>query len=58
MKRLFLQKSIGLFAVIVILLVGFFVLAVMDESYRPAFADLAKVGIGGYLAMLIPTSNS
>ena len=47
----------NLFAVIVILLAGFFALAILDESYRPAFADLAKVGIGGYLAMLIPGSR-
>ena len=51
------SKSVSLFVLVLILLVGFLGLAIVDESYRPAFADLAKVGIGGYLAMLIPGSR-
>ncbi|MEN9216484.1 MAG: hypothetical protein Q6K90_04065 [Gloeomargarita sp. HHBFW_bins_162] len=33
---------------------GSLTLAVLDPSYRPFFADLAKVGLGGYLGQLIP----
>jgi hypothetical protein len=29
-------------------------LAIRDEKYRAAFADLAKIGVGGYLAQIIP----
>ena len=42
-------------ALIVILLVlGALTLAVIDESTRGAFTDLAKVGLGGYIALLKP----
>ncbi|NJN12182.1 MAG: hypothetical protein HC815_31170 [Richelia sp. RM1_1_1] len=50
-------SSKTLSVLVIILLIGFLTLAILDESYRPAFADLAKVGIGGYLAMLIPWSR-
>lgn len=47
----------GVFAVVMCLLAGFFTLAVVDPVYRQPFADLAKVAVGGYLAMLLPPSN-
>jgi hypothetical protein len=40
--------------VILALLGGSIYLAVQHEEYRPNFADLAKVGLGGYLGQLIP----
>ncbi len=36
------------------LLTGATILAVSDPSFRPAYADLAKIGLGGYLAQLLP----
>lgn len=49
------MKNFSTRSVIAILLViGFFVLAVLDEQFRPGFAGLANVGIGGYLGQLIP----
>jgi len=40
--------------VVLALLAGATVLAVKDPSFRPAYADLAKIGLGGYLAQLLP----
>lgn len=40
--------------VILSLLGGSIYLAIKYEEYRPQFADLAKVGLGGYLGQLIP----
>ena len=40
--------------VVLVLVLGSFILAVIDRDYRVAFADLAKIGVGGYLAQIIP----
>lgn len=40
--------------VILGLLAGSLYLAIRYEEYRSQFADLAKVGLGGYLGQLIP----
>jgi hypothetical protein len=40
--------------VVLILVVGSLLLAVMDANFRPAFADLAKVGVAGYLGWMMP----
>jgi hypothetical protein len=40
--------------VILGLLGGSMYLAIKHEEYRSQFADLAKVGLGGYLGQLIP----
>lgn len=40
--------------VIIGLLFGATTLAVMDEKFRPAYGDLAKIGLGGYLGQLLP----
>lgn len=40
--------------VIIGLLLGCTWLAVADEKFRPSYADLAKIGLGGYLAQLVP----
>jgi hypothetical protein len=47
-------KSTGLSVIVAILLLGFLAISVIDAQYRSAFADLAKVSVGGYLAVLIP----
>lgn len=36
------------------LLAGATTLAILDADFRPAYADLAKIGLGGYLAQLVP----
>jgi hypothetical protein len=41
-------------AVIVILVCGSLVIAVLDPSSRPAFIDLAKVAVAGYLGWMVP----
>lgn len=42
-------------SVLVILLVsGALGLAIVDRQYRPSFANLAEIGLAGYLAQLIP----
>lgn len=40
--------------IVILLVIGTFILAVQDEKVRSAFGDLAKIGVGGYLAQLIP----
>jgi hypothetical protein len=40
--------------VVIVLVLGGFGLAIVDPSFRPAFADLAKFGIGGYLGQMLP----
>jgi hypothetical protein len=39
---------------VLILAVGLLVLAVIDPSTRPAFADLTKVAVGAYIGLLMP----
>jgi hypothetical protein len=36
------------------LVFGAFGLAIADPNFRTSFADLAKVGIGGYLGQMMP----
>lgn len=43
--------------IVLLLVVGTFILAVQDENVRSAFGDLAKIGVGGYLAQLIPANK-
>lgn len=40
--------------VVLVLVGGVFYLSIIDKSVREAFADLAKIGIGGYLGQLVP----
>jgi hypothetical protein len=44
--------------VILVLLGGSVYLAVVDESYRSPFADLCKIGLGGYLGQLVPRGKN
>lgn len=43
---------------ILLLILGAFVLALIDRENRAAFADLAKVGLAGYVGMQIPAERS
>lgn len=52
MKRISTRSIIAILCVI-----GFFVLAVIDPNYRPGFAGLANIGVGGYLGQLIPKQS-
>lgn len=38
--------------VVMVLVIGSFALAVVDEGFRPAFADLAKVTMAAYLGSM------
>lgn len=53
-KSVFPLKEGLLTVVVLILVIGSLVLAVMDAQLRPAFADLAKVGVAGYLGWMMP----
>lgn len=49
----------GILAPVVLLLVmGSLAIAIIDESSRPAFTDLAKVGVGGYIGLMMPRRES
>jgi len=54
MKHLSKYEILGL--VVFVLAVGSLVLAVIDSSTRPAFADLTKVAVGAYIGLLMPKS--
>jgi hypothetical protein len=41
-------------AVVALLMGGSMFLAVVDKDYRASFADLAKVGLGGYVGWMMP----
>ena len=43
---------------ILILVSGSLLLALIDESNRPLFADLSKVCIGAYIGRSLPKSKS
>jgi hypothetical protein len=51
-------KDIVLAAVVSTLVGGSLALAIIDENYRSTFVDLAKVGVGGYIGLTIPKSQS
>lgn len=51
-------KDVVLAGVVSILVFGSLTLAIIDEQYRSNFVDLAKVGIGGYIGLTIPKSQS
>lgn len=48
-------QGLSVRSVLVMMLVaGGFSIAVMDADFREAFADIAKIGIAGYLGQLSP----
>lgn len=44
--------------IVLSLVVGSFILALIDKNIRITFADLAKVGVGGYIALMVPPGNN
>lgn len=41
--------------VVLALIIGSFYLALVDKNARSTFLDLAKVGVGGYIALMVPS---
>lgn len=52
-----LNKNDILSIVVLSLVVGSFALAWVDKDIRVTFADLAKVGVGGYIALMVPSDR-
>ena len=50
----FLKRITVRSVVVVSLVFGALTIAIADPTFRPAFADLAKFGIGGYLGQMLP----
>jgi predicted CDP-diglyceride synthetase/phosphatidate cytidylyltransferase len=58
-KGSFSQTREGLLlTVVLILIVGSLTLAVLDVNYRQAFADLAKIGISGFIGWMAPKNQA
>lgn len=55
MRRL--NKNDILSIVVLSLVAGSFALAWVDKDIRVTFADLAKVGVGGYIALMVPAGS-
>ena len=51
-------KDLVLAGVMSTLVGGILAIAIIDKDYRPAFIDLAQVGVGGYIGLTIPKSKS
>jgi hypothetical protein len=47
-------RELLLLAVVLILILGALTLAVIDANYRDSFADLAKIGISGFIGWMAP----
>lgn len=47
-----------LLAVVLILILGSLTLAMIDTNYRDSFADLAKIGISGFIGWMAPKNPS
>lgn len=43
--------------VVLIFVLGALIIAAIDPSFRPSYAHLADVAIGGYLGQLVPQSK-
>jgi hypothetical protein len=56
-KQLPLLKEGLLTLLILVLVAGALGLAIIDANSRPAFIDLAKVGMAGYLGWMMPRSS-
>lgn len=54
LSKIFPSKEKVLAMVLLFLVGGSLLLAVIDETTRPAFTDLTKVALGGYMGLLIP----
>jgi hypothetical protein len=51
------SKELILAAIVLLLVTGSLILAVIDDNYRDAFADLTKVALGAYIGLLIPNRS-
>ncbi|NEO33188.1 MAG: hypothetical protein F6K36_22740 [Symploca sp. SIO3C6] len=51
------HKDSFLLIVLMMLVGGSLCLAIIDPCFRPAFADLAKVGISGFLGWMMPRNE-
>ncbi len=47
----------GRTAIALVLVAGTAILAIMDESFRPTFGEIAKLGLAGYLGQLVPRDS-
>jgi hypothetical protein len=56
-RRYHLESSPVVWLVI-LLVFGALVLAIIDKDTRTTFTDLAQVGLGGYIALLMPREDS
>jgi hypothetical protein len=52
------HKSDILPFVVLTLVIGSLILAVIDQNSRATFADLAKVGVGGYIGLMKPSNRT
>lgn len=47
----------GRTAIALVIVTGTVVLAIVDESFRPTFGEIAKLVLAGYLGQLVPRSR-
>lgn len=45
-------------AVVIFLVTGTFFLSIIDKDCRIVFSDLAKIGVGGYIGLLMPKDSN
>ncbi|MEM9926764.1 MAG: hypothetical protein AAF915_23955 [Cyanobacteria bacterium P01_D01_bin.50] len=58
-ERLLTITSLGIMnAVVLILVLGSFVLAVLDKEFRPYFGDIVVFGLGGFTGQFVPKIKS
>jgi predicted CDP-diglyceride synthetase/phosphatidate cytidylyltransferase len=58
-KGSFSQTREGLLlTVVLILILGSLTLAMLDVNYRQSFADLAKIGISGFIGWMAPKNQA
>lgn len=55
--RILSKVSIRSFVVLLFVL-GALIIAAIDPNFRPSYAHLADVAIGGYLGQLVPQSKA
>jgi hypothetical protein len=57
-KNQSLDNNKTLSCIMLILVIGSLRLALLDEDSRTTFSDLAKVGVGGYIGLLMPRQKT
>lgn len=55
--KYFLSRLSTRSVVVLVLVSGTLYLAITDPAFRGVFADLAKIGVGGYLGQLVPRNE-